>query len=144
VTAAVALTLGARLTVCDLFDDALLFTEYNTLRCAHRSPASLLLNWRTTAGRARLLATAPYDALLAADVLYEGEDVAPLLELAPALLRVGAPFWLAEPGRRASRAFVAEALERGWHDAPVEIERAWPPDGDVKRIVIHRFTLPLG
>ncbi len=142
VTAAVALTLGVELTVCDLFDDALLFTEYNTLRCAHRSPESLLLNWRTSAGRASLLAAAPYDTLLAADVLYEGEDVAPLLELTPALLRSGASFWLAEPGRKASRAFVAEALARGWHDAPSEIERAWPPDGDMKRIVIHHLTLP--
>lgn len=142
VTAAVALILGAELTVCDLFDDALLFAEYNTLRCARRSPARLLLNWRTSAGRASLLAAAPYDALLAADVLYEAEDVAPLLELAPALLRVGASFWLAEPGRKASRAFVAEAQGRGWHDAPSEIERAWPPDDEVKRIVTHRLTLP--
>ena len=142
VTATVALTLGAELTVCDLFDDALLFAEYNTLRCAHRSPTRLLLNWRTSAGRASLLAAAPYDALLAADVLYEGEDVAPLLELAPGLLRLGAPFWLAEPGRKASRAFVASALERGWHDTPSEIERAWPPDDEVKRVVIHRLTLP--
>lgn len=142
VTAAVALILGANLTVCDLFDDALLFAEYNTLRCALHTPASLLLNWRTPAGHACLLAAAPYDTLLAADVLYEREDVAPLLELAPALLRAGASFWLAEPGRKASQAFVAEALARGWHDAPSEIERAWPPDGDHKRIVIHRFILP--
>lgn len=142
VTAAVALTLGARLTVSDLFGEALLFTAYNTLRCAGREPARLLLNWRTPTGRAALLAAAPYDALLAADVLYEREDVAPLLELAPALLPPGATFWLAEPGRKASRAFVAAALERGWRDTSSERERAWPPDGDVTRVAIHRFMLP--
>lgn len=142
VTAAVALWLGARLTVSDLFSDALLFAEYNGLRCAGRSPTSLLLNWRTVAGRERLLAAAPYDLLLGADVLYEVEDIEPLLTLVPALLRPGAPFWLAEPGRNASRDFVAEALARGWRDTPSVTERAWPPDGDVTRVGVHRFTLP--
>lgn len=142
VTAAVALSLGARLTVSDLFADALLFAEYNTLRCAGRAPAPLLLNWRATSGCERLLRAAPYDLLLAADVLYEPEDLEPLLRLAPALLRPGAPFWLAEPGRKASRAFVETALAHGWRDTPSVSERAWPPDGDVIRIVIHRFELP--
>ena len=54
VTAAVALALGAQLTISDLFDEALLFAEYNTRRCAGRAPATLLLNWRTLAGRERL------------------------------------------------------------------------------------------
>ncbi len=142
VTAAVALVLGARLTISDLFDDALLFAEYNTRRCAGQAPATLLLNWRTPAGRERLLSAAPFDLLLAADVLYEPEDLEPLLALAPALLAPGAPFWLAEPGRKASRAFVATALARGWRDQPGVAERAWPPDGDVTRVVVHRFTLP--
>lgn len=142
VTAAVALSLGAWLTVSDLFDDALLFAEYNCVRCAVQPPASLLLNWRTPAGRARLLGAAPFELLLAADVLYEPEDVEPLLGLIPALLRPGAPFWLAEPGRKASRAFVEAALARGWRDTSSVSERAWPPDGDVTRVVIHRFTLP--
>ncbi len=142
VTAAVALSLGARLTVSDLFDDALLFTEYNALHCAGHTPATLLLNWRTPVGRERLLRAAPFDLLLAADVLYEAEDLEPLLALAPALLRSGAPFWLAEPGRKASHSFVEAALARGWRDQPTTAERAWPPDGDVTRVVVHRFTLP--
>jgi hypothetical protein len=64
--------------------------------------------------------------------------------LAPALLCPGAPFWLAEPGRKASRAFVAAALARGWRDQPSVAERAWPPDDEVTRVIIHRFTLPGG
>ena len=142
VTAAVALALGARLTVSDLFADALLFTEYNALRRARRLPATLLLNWRTTIGREWLLSAAPFDLLLAADVLYEPEDIDPLLALAPRLVRPGAAFWLAEPGRKASRAFVEQALGRGWRDTPRVTERAWPPDGDVTRVVVHRFALP--
>ncbi|HEY7849582.1 MAG TPA: hypothetical protein VIC27_05920 [Ktedonobacterales bacterium] len=144
VTAAVALALGAQLTVSDLFDDALLFAEYNSRRCAGGAPAMLLLNWRTPAGRERLLHAAPFELLLAADVLYEPEDLEPLLTLAPELLCPGAPFWLAEPGRKASRAFVAAALARGWRDQPSVAERAWPPDDEVTRVIIHRFTLPGG
>ena len=142
VTATVALQLGARLTVSDLFDDALLFAGYNTRRGAGRAPTALLLNWRTSEGRERLRSAAPFELLLAADVLYEPEDLEPLLALAPALLQPGAPFWLAEPGRKASRAFVEAALERGWRDQPSIVERAWPPDGDVTRVTIHRFSLP--
>lgn len=142
VTATVALQLGARLTVSDLFDDALLFAEYNMRRGAARAPTALLLNWRTPEGRERLLSAAPFELLLAADVLYEPEDLEPLLALAPALLQPGAPFWLAEPGRKASRAFVEAALQRGWRDQPSIVERAWPPDGDVTRVTIHRFSLP--
>ncbi len=142
VTAAVALSLGADLTISDLFPEALLFAGYNTLRMAGRAPHPLLLNWRTLAGRERLLASAPFDMLLAADVLYEPEDLEPLLTLAPALLRPGAPFWLAEPGRKVSRAFVEQAVARGWTDTPSVIEHSWPPDGDVTRVTVHRFRLP--
>lgn len=142
VTAAVALGLGADLTVSDLFPDALLFAEYNALRMGGQTPHPLLLNWRTPAGRERLLAAAPFDMLLAADVLYEQEDLEPLLTLAPELLRPGAPFWLAEPGRKVSRAFVEQALARGWTDNPSVTERAWPPDGDITRVTVHRFRLP--
>lgn len=142
VTAAVALQLGARLTVSDLFDDALLFAEYNTRRSAGHTPTTLLLNWRTSEGRERLLSAAPFELLLAADVLYETEDIEPLLALAPALLQPGAPFWLAEPGRKASRAFVEATVARGWRDQSSVVERAWPPDGDVIRVTIHRFSPP--
>ncbi len=141
-TAAITLALGARLTISDLFSDALLFASYNALRCAGSAPASLLLNWRTPTGYERLLGAAPFDLLLAADVLYEQEDIEPLLTLAPALLRPGAQFWLAEPGRKASRAFVVAALARGWRDLPSSSDCAWPPDGERTRIIIHRFSLP--
>lgn len=140
VTAAAGLRAGLDLTAADTFSEALLFTRYNTLRNAGRAPHTLLIDWRTEAGRAACLRAAPYDLLLAADVLYEQDDLAPLLDLAPRLLKPGAPFWLAEPGRRVSRAFVAAARERGWLDTETSFERAWPPDGDVVRIWVHRFN----
>jgi predicted nicotinamide N-methyase len=141
-TAAVALTLGARLTVSDLFPDALLFAAYNTQRHAGDVPARLLLNWRTAAGRSSLQRFAPVQTLLAADVLYEEDDIPLLLALVPALLAPGGTLWLAEPGRKASRAFVAAALTRSWPHSETTYQRSWPPDGDTVRVSVHRFTLP--
>lgn len=142
VTAAAALAAGARLTAADCYGEALLFTRYNALRNAGRAPRTLLLDWRSEAGRAACLAVGPFDLLLAADVLYEMENLAPLLELVPRLLAPGGTFWLAEPGRRVSLAFVAAAREAGWRDRETIFERAWPPDGDEARVAVHRFTLP--
>src|SRR5262245_9248333 len=116
VTAIAALARGAHLWAADCFAEALLFTRYNTLRNTGRTPQTLLLDWRTPMGRAACLERSPFDLLLAADVLYEEEDRAPLLELAPRLLAPAGVFWLAQPGRRVSRAFVAAVHERGWQD----------------------------
>ncbi len=139
-TAAVAAMLGARLTVSDLFPDALLFAGYNTLRHAGCVPRRMLVNWRTPAGRAALLASAPYETLLAADVLYEPDDIEPLLALVPALLAPGGTFWLAEPGRRASHAFVEATLACAWPHTVTTYQRPWPPDGDTVRVSVHRFA----
>ena len=142
VTAAAALACGARLIAADTFAEALLFTRHNALRNTGAVPLTRLLDWRTEAGRDACRAAAPFDLLLAADILYEQDDLAPLLALAPALLAPGGPFWLAEPGRRVARAFIAAAYAAGWRDDPTVYERAWPPDGDTVRVVVHRFALP--
>jgi predicted nicotinamide N-methyase len=56
-----------------------------------------------------LLDRAPFDLVLAADVLYERQSVAPLLRLLP---RLGPEAWVADPGRPAESAFVEEATRR--------------------------------
>ncbi len=142
VTATAALDTGASLIAADCFDEALIFTRYNTLRNTGHMPHTALLDWRTEAGRAACVAAAPFDLLLAADVLYEQENLEPLLALVPHLLTADGAFWLAEPGRRVSRAFVDAARRHGWHDDEHIYERAWPPDGDTVRVAVHRFTLP--
>jgi predicted nicotinamide N-methyase len=53
-----------------------------------------------------LLERAPWDLVLAADVLYEARNVAPLLELLP---RLGGEVWLADPGRATAEPFLARA-----------------------------------
>jgi predicted nicotinamide N-methyase len=57
----------------------------------------------------QLLRRAPFDVVLAADVLYERASVAPLLSLLP---RLAPEVWLADPGRPAADAFLERAGER--------------------------------
>jgi predicted nicotinamide N-methyase len=57
----------------------------------------------------RLVAQAPFDLVLAADVFYERASVAPLLSLLP---RLGPEVWVADPGRPAAGAFLEQAARR--------------------------------
>jgi predicted nicotinamide N-methyase len=139
-TACAALEAGAALWAADCFAEALLYCRYNTLRNTGRVPHTRLIDWRTGAGRAACHALAPFTLLLAADVLYEQDDLVPLLDLVPRLLAPGGGFWLAEPGRRVASAFIEAAREQGWAERESVYERAWAPDGDVVRVGVHRFT----
>jgi predicted nicotinamide N-methyase len=56
-----------------------------------------------------LVKRAPFDLVLAADVLYERASVAPLLSLLP---RLAPEAWLADPGRPAADAFMQQARRR--------------------------------
>jgi predicted nicotinamide N-methyase len=56
-----------------------------------------------------LLERAPFDLVLAADVLYERAAVAQLLSLLP---RLAPSAWLADPGRPAADAFMEQARRR--------------------------------
>ncbi len=71
------------------------------------------------------LGSAPFDLVVAADVLYERSAVAPLLSLLP---RLAPEAWLADPGRPAAGAFLEQASRR------------WPVDTRVRGVVrIHRL-----
>ena len=74
-----------------------------------------------------LVRRAPFDLVLAADVLYERASVARLLSLLP---RLAPEAWLADPGRPAAGAFVEEATRR------------WPVETRIRDIVhLHRLEL---
>ena len=74
-----------------------------------------------------LVRRAPFDVVLAADVLYERASVALLLSLLP---RLAPEAWLADPGRPAAGAFVEQAGRR------------WPVETRVRDVVrVHRLQL---
>ncbi len=77
-----------------------------------------------------LVRRAPFDLVLAADVLYERASIAPLLSLLP---RLAPQVWLADPGRQAAGAFLEQARRR------------WPVETRVRDVVrIHRLQLARG
>ena len=70
---------------------------------------------------------APFDLVLAADVLYERASVAVLLALLP---RLAPAAWLADPGRPAAEAFLDQARRR------------WPVETRARDVVsVHRLEL---
>ena len=74
-----------------------------------------------------LVGRAPFDLVLAADVLYERAGVAQLLSLLP---RLAPEAWLADPGRPGAGAFMEEA------------DRRWTVETSVRGVVsIHRLKL---
>ena len=74
-----------------------------------------------------LVRRAPFDLVLAADVLYERAAVAVLLSLLP---RLAPEVWLADPGRPAAAAFLEQAGRR------------WAVETRVRDVVqIHRLHL---
>ena len=97
---------GGRVLATDWSPDAVAMTatnaernevEIETLTCSWTDPAPLL-------------ARAPWDLVLASDVLYEARNVDVLLDLLP---RLGPEVWLTDPGRVPAERFL-EAARDEW------------------------------
>jgi predicted nicotinamide N-methyase len=107
VTAALA---GARVLAADQSPEATAFVAANaahngvrvqTAVCAFNQPEPLL-------------AGAPWDLVVAADVLYEPRNVPELLWLLPRLVDDTGAVWLADPGRSMLNRFLAGVDATGW------------------------------
>ncbi len=96
-------------------------------RNAERNGVSIqtaVLDWTRPSELVRL---APFDSVLAADVLYEQKSVEPLLSVLP---RLAPEVWLADPGRAPARTFIERA------------DRSWMVETFVRDVVrIHRLRL---
>ena len=147
ITAMALAGVGARLVLVDVWPEALAFARFNAMR--HGGPGAqvrtLLADWRTPAGASLLLRSGPYDAVVAADVLYEADDVRPLFDLMPRLARPDGVAWLAEPGRTTSGLFVEAAADAGWFSDVTSVTRdPWPVDAGRATVRVHRYrTMPL-
>ena len=143
VTAIAALRTGVALTVTDYFPEALTICTRNCQANGAAIPLAAALNWRDRGSVLLALGNRRFDAVLAADVLYERRDVDPLLELVPSLLRDGGSLWLAEPGRPPAAAFLAEAVAAGWERETLTHGGPWPDpaDADVE-VRVHRLRPP--
>ncbi|HVE31621.1 MAG TPA: hypothetical protein VNC80_16265, partial [Mycobacteriales bacterium] len=113
--------------------EAIAFTTVNaerngvavrTVRCAFERPEPLL-------------AGAPWDLVLAPDVLYEPKTVPVLVDLLP---RLGRAVWLADPGRPRESDFLGAVDAAGWRRQ----SRVVTPVDALPRVSIHRLHRPPG
>jgi predicted nicotinamide N-methyase len=140
VTAAAAIAAGARQTVTDCSPTSLLFCRYNTLRNTGRQPRTFQFNWRRPSKALLDNAGTGFDAILAADILYESRDAAPVMELIDRLIALAGIFWLAEPGRPVALTFLDALQEAGWSGIVEQFEGPWPDPKDAGvRVRIHRL-----
>jgi predicted nicotinamide N-methyase len=96
---------GGRVLATDWSPQAVAMTRANAERNDARLE-TLVCSW-TEPGP--LVERAPWDLVLASDVLYEARNADALLELLP---RLGREVWLADPGRPPAARFLAEAARR--------------------------------
>lgn len=97
---------GADVLATDYDEEALALLERNAR--ANATALETACVWWDRAEK--LVGRAPFDLVLASDVLYERQSVALLLKLLP---RLGREVWLADPGREVARAFLEQA-PRDW------------------------------
>jgi predicted nicotinamide N-methyase len=143
VTATAAIEAGARLTAVDYTELALAFCRHNTLTNAGLAPRTLALNWRAPEPRqlAQLTAEGLYPIILAADVLYFGRDIEPLMRLIDQVLAPDGVLWLAEPGRATAARFLLALAERGWIGTSSYSDGPWPTETET-RVYVHRLQRP--
>ena len=97
---------GADVLAADIEDEALELVRRNARGNGVRVE-TMRSDWSSPD---ELVRRAPFDLVLAADVLYERRSVAPLLSL---LRRLAPEAWVADPGRPAAAAFLDQARRRG-------------------------------
>lgn len=132
ITAAIALSHGATLTVTDYAEEALFLTRMTCLQNVAREPAGVRrINWRTPALSA-LVSDGQFDVVLAADCLYETRDIKPLRTAIDMLLAPGGALWLAEPGRKPAKTFLHEMKDSGWHGHETYWRGPWPDPADAQ------------
>ena len=115
---------GARVLATDWAQDALELARFN----AERNGATIAVERAAWGEPASLVERAPWDLVLAADVLYEKRNLDVLIPLFESL---GREVWLADPGRSPLEEFV-ERMEAGW-------ELRATTDPVTPTVTVHRF-----
>lgn len=145
VTATAAIAAGADLYVGDYAPLSLAFCRFNALRNTGRAPRPLEFNWRDPLPEvlARAGELPPFPVILAADILYESRDIAPVAALIDRLLAADGQLWLAEPGRKTARRFLNTLAAAGWACTSERADGPWPGEQEA-RVRIHVLERPSG
>jgi predicted nicotinamide N-methyase len=139
-TAIAALEAGADLLATDYAEESLILTRANSLRNTGREPRTLRMNWRDPDPALLDDYPAGYPVVLAADVLYERRDIAPLLDLFDRIVAPGGLLWLAEPGRPPASIFLESASRQGWTFTTSTSRGPWPDPSDSEVVArVHQM-----
>jgi predicted nicotinamide N-methyase len=141
VTAMCALQAGADLVLADSESGSLLFSAFNCLDQASLEPTTVRVNWRRPSATFFELAGKGFSLVLAADALYEDEDVKPFKALVERIVAPGGELWLAEPGRDPAERFVKLMRKRGWNGIDEQYDSQWPDPHDHALDVVNVYRL---
>lgn len=142
ITAIAALRAGAELLVTDYAAEALALCSLNALDQVGRIPNTLRFNWRDPCPSLLFTPGNGFPIVLAADVLYEGRDVEPLLELSERIVAPDGELWLAEPGRAPAARFLEAIRAQGWSGEFELSNGPWPdPEDNRKGVVVTTHRL---
>ena len=119
---------GARVLSVDRSPEAVTFAAAN----AARNGVTLATAVCSFDQPEELIAGAPWELVLAADVLYEQRNVPVLLWLLPRLVTAGGEVWLADPGRSMLETFLAGVDALGWRREQVATGQG--------AVAIHRLS----
>jgi len=98
---------GGRVLATDWAPDAMALLERN----AARNGLTIEVQTVSWAAPEAIVARAPWDLVIASDVLYEPRNGEALLPLLPRLVDARGQIWLADPGRPAATRFLAAIAE---------------------------------
>lgn len=146
VTAVAALKAGAELVIADYDVGSLALCALNALDQVGTEPRALRVNWRQPNRELFTAAGEGFPIVLGADLLYERQDVKPLVALVERIVAPGGELWLAEPGRDAAERFVKALRWRKWRDES-EVFTSPRPDPNYQTldaITVHRLRRPAG
>lgn len=128
-------SVGASAMATDYYDAALRFARCNAERNGLPPLPTRLVDWRDPPP------LAPFDLVLAADVLYEQRNAESLAQLLPDIVARGGEVLLADPGRVYLADFRMMMLRAGWQveSEAVREERAAAADAAVSKVGILRL-----
>jgi len=118
---------GGRVLATDWAPDAVAVATHNAARNGVEIQTAVVA-WQRPE---EIVARAPWDLVLGADLLYERRNVGLLGALLPRLVDGRGEVWIADPGRLAAEAFVAE-MEPGW-------EHSEQRDPAFPAVTLHRL-----
>ena len=107
----VAATRGASVLATDWYEPALAFMSVNAKRLG-LAVDTMFVDWRDPPQA--LLDRAPFDLIVAADVLYEVRNATPLAALLPRLLADDGEVIIADPRRPDAKLFLETLASTGW------------------------------